>query len=197
MQDLADANAEIASRVARGREQQRRRRILRSILPLLLIGTLLLGGGIRLRNRSRLDSAKDAFQAEVAGLIQTVEQTGNLPVFYPPRGPDGLPTGDPGFSYVDSAMVRHLRGSGRELIVAHSAPVRQIMGTDLRVVAWWRDGRIEVQPMPTRECQEALAEQQRRTDAAVQAARDRGDPAPPGAPEAGAGSASAPPADGT
>ena len=82
------------------------------------------------------------------------------------------PTGGPGLSYVDSAVVRHLRDTDQELLVAHSPIIRQILGAEARIVALWEGGHIQVRGMSNSECRRILEDQRRRTEAAIQAARD-------------------------
>jgi hypothetical protein len=170
MQELADANSEIAVRVAKGRERQRRRQVWRSVVAVIVIGALLLGVSIRFKNRKRVTAARAAFEAKIAGLKEAVEKTGTLPLFYPPRGPDGLPAAEPGFAYLDAATVQHLRDSEEGLLVAHTTGIRQILGEDVRIAAAWRGGRLEIRVVANHELRQTLAEQHRRTEAAIEAA---------------------------
>ena len=173
MQELADLNAELAERVAKGREHRRRMKIVRNVVPLLVIGVLLCAAAIRLRNRAYLTEARASFEADVAGLIRIAEEAGTLPLLYPPRGPDGQLTAAPGFTYVDSTTVQHLRDLDQDLLVAYSQGIRQILGPDVRRVAVRTGSRVEIRVMELSECRQILNEQERQTAQAVQAARDR------------------------
>lgn len=170
----ADANTVVALRVTRGRERLRRRQVLRGVLLLLLIGVLLCAGAVRFRNRGRLTTATADFEAQVAGLVRTYHETGTLPLFYPPRDAVALPTQAAGFTYLDSATLRHLRDSSEDLIVAYSGTVRQILGPDARVVAVRQGGQIRITTMRTPQFQQLLAEQEQRAAQAIEQARRQG-----------------------
>ena len=172
VQELADLNTDLAERVAKGREHRRRMKIVRNVVPLVVIGVLLCAGAVRLRNRAYLTKARASFETDVAGLIRIVEETGTPPLLYPPRGPDGQLTAAPGFTYIDSTMVQHLRDLDQDLIVAYSRAIRQILGPDARMVAVRTGSRVEIRVMSWSECRQILDEQERQTAQAVQAARD-------------------------
>lgn len=173
VQGLADLNTELAERVAKGRERRRRMKIVRNVVPLLVVGVLLCAAAIRLRNRAYLTEARASFEADVADLIRIVEETGNVPLLYPPRGPDGQLTAAPGFTYIDSTTVQHLRDLDQDLIVAYSQSIRQILAPYARMVAVRTGSRVEVRVMELTEFRRILDEQERQAAQAVQAARDR------------------------
>jgi hypothetical protein len=140
---------------------------------LVFIGVLLCAGAVRFRNQGRLADATAEFEGQIAGLVRTHQETGTLPLFYPPRDAGGLPSDTGRFTYVDSTIVRHLRDSTEDVIVAYSGWVRQILGPEARIVAVRQGGQIRTTTMWAPEFRRLLAEQeQRATQAIEEAARE-------------------------
>ena len=145
---IVTSEDDVRLRAAAGREHRRRRRVFRSLLLLIAMAIGLCVLVIWHRNSVRLAQATDIFEGHLAGLIETFEATGTLPVSYPSWQPDQRPIPPHEFTYIDADMVRCLRNSPEPLIIAYTQQIRQIFGPDLRVVAVREGGRIELQKWP-------------------------------------------------
>lgn len=148
-----------------------RRRVLRSVFLLLVIGILSFAGAVKLRNRARLTEATDRFQAQIADLQQTHKSTGTLPVFYPSADLSEPLPDTTGFTYAEPAVIRYARTSSGPVIVAYSSDVRQILKPERQVVAILDGGSIRIGTLTTGELRRRLQAQRR---AAEQAAKQSG-----------------------
>ena len=116
MDQAVDPHVETDRRVAHGREQQRRTRVVRGAVPTVLVGILLCAAAVLMRNQIYVSDAKAEFHSSLAGLLEIFEQTDNLPLTYPPRGESGLPAPGSGFHYVDAGEIQALRNGEQEFL---------------------------------------------------------------------------------
>jgi hypothetical protein len=138
------------------------------------MGLLLCIVVIWQRNRVRLSEAQERFEEHAAGLIEKVQTTGTLPLFYPPRQSARRRAAASDFTYIDDAMVRFARSWQGPLIVAYSPSVRFVLGPDERVVAMREAEGIRVTTMSNRQFRQRLAEQRRRAEEALERVRQSG-----------------------
>lgn len=162
---------DVRLRAAKGRAHRRRRRVFRSILLLMAMAIGLCVLVIWHRNSVRLGQATGVFEGHLAGLIETFETTGTLPLSYPPGRPGQPPIPPQEFTYIDEDMVRYLRDWEEPFIIAYTQRIRQIFGPDLRVVAVKEGGRIELREWPLDRFNRDLADQQSKTEQALEEAR--------------------------
>ncbi len=165
---------DVSALAARGRERRRRRRVAQTVAALVLTAAGLCVVVIWQRNSVRLTDTTERFEQYLPGLRQALRASGTLPLVYPPRQPGQADSSVPGFTYIDSVMVRHLRASTDPMIVAYSPAVRLIMGPDERVVAIRDATNIRVTVMRADRFANRLAEQKRRMQAALDAVREAG-----------------------
>lgn len=168
---------DVRFRAAEGREHRRRRRVFRSILLLMAMAIGLCVLVIWHRNSVRLNQATRVFERHLAGedhppgLIETFEADGRLPLSYPRRQAGQPPIPGHEFTYIDGDMVLYLRDSQGPLIIAYTQQIRQIFRPDLRVVAVKKGNRIEVQTWHADRFNRDLADQQSKTEQALEEAR--------------------------
>ena len=162
---------DVRLRVAKDREEQRRRRVIRSLLALIAMTVGVCAVVVWQRNSVRLAAAAGHFEGHLHGLLETYDATGTLPRSYPPRQPDSPAIAPNEFTYIDGDMVHYLRGSGEPLIVAYTSPIRQVLRPDVRVVAVLEEGRIGVDRLPAARFDTLFAAQEAKTRAAVLDAR--------------------------
>lgn len=155
----ADPNPNLASRVAQSREQGRRIRIVQRIAALGAMGLLICFLAVLLRNRAHLRQGKTRFEKSIVTLRANFADTASLPMSYPPPDASGLPQTAEGLTYQDVSVIRHLRESQEGGVVTYSDNIRQILRPDARIVLMLNSGQLSIETMSAsqfRQHQEAL-----------------------------------------
>jgi len=156
----AHSVANLDLRIAREREGHRRRRIVQKILLLALMATALCVVVVWQRNRVRLADASERFRSQLSGLQEFYQSTGTLPGAYPfPDELIGRVVAEK-FTYVGGELTRLLGPSRDDLIVAYTPSIRQVFGSDVRIVALVEGDRLRVERIPDNRFRRMLRNQQ-------------------------------------
>jgi len=151
VQSATGTQSTVPDDVARSLEQRRRKLLLRSAIPVLLSGIVICWIAIVVRNRQYSTEAAQQFEKNIAGLIAVFEESGTLPLSYPPQDTEGVSADLPNFNYIDAAEILRLRDLPDDLLVAYSNLIRQVFRSDTRMIALRSGSKIQVKAVSANE----------------------------------------------